>query len=569
MSFIGGMLGAGQGSEYQAAGNANITGPAVSQGQIDAAYSGTQGSMDQQKALLAALQGQNGLGNQTSTFNQLQTIASGGGPNPAQQQFQNNANQLGAQTAGLMGSQKGMSPALQARMIAQSGAGAQQNVAGQGAEALAQQQLGALGAMGNMANQQANNQIGQTNANTSAQQANQQNLLGANAAYGNQQAGILGNMNSTNSATQIQNSKAQQGIFGGLLGGAGSILSDENSKKDIHSADADIEQFLQSIGAHEYKYKDPDQPGAAPGEHTGPMAQELEQSKIGKQMVVDTPQGKGVDFQRSMGTVLAGLAHLNKKIEAMSGGTQNFAGGGSVGAPVGAQVAPAPQAQPFSNPFQAGGPMSSFGMFINGQNKQEGPSHVEMGGDNPIGQGMSKLTEKLGDKYIKPMLGLDKATVPAIGGEAGGALGSELGGSMGAGEAAGALEGAEAAGAAAEGLSALEGAGAAAEGLGGSELLVAALAKGGRVNKVNALVSPGEGWVPPGKVKQVAKGAPVPERIPGKPKVKGDSLKNDTVPKKLDVGGIVIPNSIMQSKNPAKGAKDFVAKIIAKRRGKK
>ena len=214
--------------------------------------------------------------------------------------------------------------------------------------------------------------------------------------------------------------------------------------------------------------------------------------------------------------------------------------------------------------------MSSFGMFVNGQNKQEGPSHVEMGGDNPVGQGMSKLTEKLGDKYIKPMLGLDQATVPAVGGEAGGALGSELGGGMGAGEAAGALEGAEAAGAAAEGLSSVEAAGAASEGLGGSELLVAALAKGGRVNKVNAMVSPGEGWVPPGKVHQVAAGKTgAMEKIPGKPKVKGDSLKNDTVPKKLDVGGIVIPNSIMQSKNPAKGAKDFVAKIIAKRKGKK
>lgn len=96
-----------------------------------------------------------------------------------------------------------------------------------------------------------------------------------------------------------------------------------------------------------------------------------------------------------------------------------------------------------------------------------------------------------------------------------------------------------------------------------------AMAKGG---KVPAMVSPGELWLPPSKVDQVAKGKnpmEVGERIPGKPKVPGNSYANDVVPKDLDVGGVVIPNNIMQSKDPAKGASDFVAKIIAKRKAKK
>ncbi len=91
------------------------------------------------------------------------------------------------------------------------------------------------------------------------------------------------------------------------------------------------------------------------------------------------------------------------------------------------------------------------------------------------------------------------------------------------------------------------------------------MAKGG---KVNAMVSPGELWLPPGKVQQVAKGKDpmqVGEKIPGKPKVAGNSYANDVVPKKLGVGGIVIPNSIMQSDDPAGNAKDFIAQIIAKR----
>ncbi len=569
MSFLGEMLGAGTQSDFQAQGPGN--GSPITQAQINQAGTGVGNSMQSQQGLLAALQAQNGLGNQSNVFNQLQTIASGGGPNPAQQQFQNNANQVAAQTAGMMGSQKGVSPALQARMIAQQGAGAQQQVAGQGAEALANQQMQALGAMGNMANTMAGNQVGQTNANTQANLSNQEQLLGS---YGNS----LNSANQSNTQLAVQNNKAQQGMFGGLLGGAGSILSDEDAKKDIHSADGDIEQFLNSIGAHEYKYKDPSQPGAAPGEHTGPMAQELEQSKVGQQMVVNTPEGKGVDFQRGMGTIVAALAHLNKKIESISGGKQNFADGGMVGNPAGAQVAPAPVAQPFATPFQANpnGPQSGFGKFLSGMGGPVKQESGAMGGENSIQGGMSKLTEGLGKKALgmksdETLLG-NLFAPKELGAEIGGELGSELGGSMGAGEAASALEGAEGAGAAAEGLSAVEGTAAASEGLGGSELLVAALARGGPVKKVNAVVSPGERYLPPDAVAKVLAGrSPMNagEKIPGKAKVKGDSLKNDTVPKKLEVGGIVIPKSVMESKNPAQGAKDFVAKIIAKRRGKK
>lgn len=599
MSFIGSMLGAGQGSDYQAAGNPIIaTQSPVSQEQINGAYVGSQNSLQAQNALLQALQGQNGINNQNQVYGQLQGVANGSGPNPAQAQYQQNVNQLAAQQAGLLGSQKGISPALQARLIAQQGSSAMQNAAGQGAANLANQQLGAMTAAGQMANTQAGNQIGQTNANVGAQQGEQQNLLGAQAAYGNQQAGILGNMNQTNSATQIQNSKAQQGIFGGLLGGAGGILSDENAKTNIQPADDKIQAFLDAVGAHQYNYKSSVQgnPGTAPGSHVGPMAQELEKSELGKQMVVNTPQGKGVDFERGLGTIVAAQAALNKRLEALEGG-KKMAGGGMVtpgyadgGMAMQPQIAPSPQ--PFSNPFQpsvAGGPQSGFGMFLAGMGKgvNEGNQQSVGGGDNPIQSGMSKLTEKIGDKYIKPMfqstpapmnagqgptLGNLQSQTPSIGGlgaemapAADGSFGTAAG-VEGAEGAATAMEGAEGAAAAAEGAEAVEGLGSAGE-------LIAALAKGGRVKaKVDARVSPGELWLAPDKVKQVAKGKnPIEagERIPGKPKVAGNSYKNDVVSKKLDVGGIVIPNSIMQSKDPAKGAKDFVANIIAKRKARK
>lgn len=91
--------------------------------------------------------------------------------------------------------------------------------------------------------------------------------------------------------------------------------------------------------------------------------------------------------------------------------------------------------------------------------------------------------------------------------------------------------------------------------------------------KVPAMVSPGEKFLKPHEAKAVAKGKVDPmkvgEKIPGKASVKGDSYKNDVVPRKLDVGGVVIPKSVMESKNPGLEAKKFVDACLAKKRMKK
>lgn len=52
--------------------------------------------------------------------------------------------------------------------------------------------------------------------------------------------------------------------------------------------------------------------------------------------------------------------------------------------------------------------------------------------------------------------------------------------------------------------------------------------------------------------------------VPGKAKVEGDSLKNDVVPAKLSPGEVVIPRSVMESKNPGEAAKAFVEKLHGK-----
>lgn len=52
--------------------------------------------------------------------------------------------------------------------------------------------------------------------------------------------------------------------------------------------------------------------------------------------------------------------------------------------------------------------------------------------------------------------------------------------------------------------------------------------------------------------------------VPGQAKVAGDSAKNDTVKALLSPGEVVIPRSVMQSKNPAEAAARFVAAVLAK-----
>lgn len=85
--------------------------------------------------------------------------------------------------------------------------------------------------------------------------------------------------------------------------------------------------------------------------------------------------------------------------------------------------------------------------------------------------------------------------------------------------------------------------------------------------KVPAMVSPGEQYLKPQDVEKVKKGADplaVGEKIPGKPKHPGNDYRNDVVPKDLDEGGVVIPNKVMQSKNPHWEAMKFVKAYMAK-----
>lgn len=94
-----------------------------------------------------------------------------------------------------------------------------------------------------------------------------------------------------------------------------SVSSDENGKKDKKQDPG--KEFINALTGYTYKYKDTSKPGTKPGTQMGVMAQDLEKSEIGKQMVMDTKDGKMVDFSKAIAPMLATQATMNKEVEAI------------------------------------------------------------------------------------------------------------------------------------------------------------------------------------------------------------------------------------------------------------
>lgn len=206
----------------------------INQTQINDAYYGARGSVEQQQRLVDAIQAQSGFGNQSQVYNQLQGVVAGTGPNPAQAMLANSTGQNVAQQAALMASQRGVgaNPALIARQAAMQGAGIQQQAAGQAAALQAQQSLNALGQAGSLANTQAGNQISATNAFTQAAQNMHQNELNAQAQYNST---LMGGNNSANAANaSLAQTRADQlgNLTSSLSGAAGTLAGLGNKSID-------------------------------------------------------------------------------------------------------------------------------------------------------------------------------------------------------------------------------------------------------------------------------------------------------------------------------------------------
>lgn len=104
-------------------------------------------------------------------------------------------------------------------------------------------------------------------------------------------------------------------------GGFMSMFSDENLKTNVQDGSQEVRGFLDSLEPHKYEYADSVKGSlfGGEGEHVSPMAQELEQTELGANMVEDTPDGKVVDYGKGFGAILAGMADVNARLNAIEG----------------------------------------------------------------------------------------------------------------------------------------------------------------------------------------------------------------------------------------------------------
>lgn len=200
-SIVGGILGKngafGSQNTYSAQ-SAPLTTQDNLTGNTNLAFGRTGNVYDQQQALAQALLAQ----------------SQGQGPSLAQMQLQDATNRNIKQNAGLISSQKGVNPALAARLIANQSAQAGQSLAGQSAQARLMEQM------------QAQQQLGGLYGNLAQQQLQQQQILqNAISAQNNAALGNASQMNQVNAGVANQNAAFGQKLLGGALGGIGSSFA--------------------------------------------------------------------------------------------------------------------------------------------------------------------------------------------------------------------------------------------------------------------------------------------------------------------------------------------------------
>lgn len=288
-----------QGYVQQGMGNINGTGP-----QIDPAQQEQFRRMQMQQA------------------QQLQGVASGqhagAGELAVQRQM---ANAQAAQQAAAHMARGGQNAALAYRGAANNQAGIGLAGAGQAQQAAMGDQMNAQNALSGALGQGRSQDIsfGGQNANLQQQQygLNTQRGLG----YLGQLTGMdQGQLNAQTAA--FGSGQSNSGILGSLINAGGGALaaaagnpkSDERLKTDITDAGAEVDAMLDRLMPKAYVYKDQKH---GIGRRVGIMAQAMQSSPLGSQVVIDAHDGKELDVNKALSAALAATARLNQRLRAL------------------------------------------------------------------------------------------------------------------------------------------------------------------------------------------------------------------------------------------------------------
>lgn len=108
---------------------------------------------------------------------------------------------------------------------------------------------------------------------------------------------------------------------GASSSGLSGLMSSDEEAKDHLKSPGKLQSFLDALKAYEYEYKEPEKFGY--GKHISPMAQDIEKSELGKPGVVETSEGKMVDYGKLGGVMLASQALMNDRLNDLEEALKN------------------------------------------------------------------------------------------------------------------------------------------------------------------------------------------------------------------------------------------------------
>ena len=544
MGFLGSVLG-GNANQFQA------TAPTNQFQATDPAAATTLEQANQQA------RGGNGpasgtIAQQSALSQQLQAASNGQGPNPALEQLRQTTQQNINAGAGQAASARGINPALAARMAVDTSAGLNQQAAGQGATMAAQQQIAARGQLGQNLAQTAGTQLGQQAAGTSALgTAGGLNMQaqGLNQQTGAQNAGLNMQAQGLNAGVANQNAGINAGLTGGLMNGAGSVLTMAGKAAGLPMASGGEVPATAPAEKQSALFDYLDRIHAAVQAHTPELVQSFARALTPSPMKSNAELGyvsalNDPNFRMGMVPFTPGGGPAGRTLAPMSAAeaAETYRMPTSRGAGVSA-APPMPEptvaARPPSTPTPSAAPTPVR------------PMPPSTPGANAIRAAMRpaweiEAAQRAGvqSPLVKPP---PTPSMPATMEQINEPWGpkSPTFGSMDTFASELTPEQANAVG-----------------------LLPSGLARGG---KVPVQVSPQEVVVPPtvARNRQMTKGyvADGAGKVPGHAPVAGDSSQNDIIHAHLTPGSVVVPRSITQGPNAAKNAASFVASVL-KRNGK-
>ena len=190
--------------------------------------------------------------------------------------------------------------AMNRQNVNQANLAAQQAIANQGTNTRNQQQMANKG----LYQQQFQNQMAKATGITNQLQ--------------NQAQGMYNQANREAQAAQAQAAGTRSLLGSGI---AAFAMSDKKAKKNVRDAKSDeFKDMLDKIKPKKYDYKEGGTGAISDTDYTGVMAQDLEKSDLGRDMVMDTPEGKMVDKEKMLMTAMASLADMNDRVKELESG---------------------------------------------------------------------------------------------------------------------------------------------------------------------------------------------------------------------------------------------------------